>query len=107
MIAALTTPEIAGGSRPRDRRNYCARTLGRECGGYNTREGKKPASTCETLLTPGARAARGRWPNKPITGNRNGPQPLSRQTIRPPGRRLAVHAGGHRGEDRHRTTSRE
>jgi len=37
--------------------------LGRECGGYNTREGKKPASTCETLLAPGARAARGQWPN--------------------------------------------
>ena len=68
MIAALTTPQITGGSRPRDRRNYCARTLGRECGGYNTREGKKPASTCETLLAPGARAARGQWPNKPITG---------------------------------------
>ena len=42
--------------------------MGRECGGYNTRKGKKPASTCETLLAPGARAARGQRPNKPITG---------------------------------------
>jgi len=40
MIAA--TPLLAGGSRPRYRRNYYARTLCRECGGYNTREGKKP-----------------------------------------------------------------
>jgi hypothetical protein len=39
--------------------NYYARTLGRECGGYNTREGKKPASTCEMLLAPGARAVCG------------------------------------------------
>ena len=70
MIAdgANNTLKITGGSRPRDRRNYCARTLGRECGGYNTRKGKKPASTCETLLAPGTRAARGEWPNKPITG---------------------------------------
>src|SRR5215472_15606839 len=92
MLAALTTPQITGGSRPRDRRNYCARTLGRECGGYNTREGKKPASTCETLLAPGARAARGRWPNKPITGNRNEQLPLSRQAFRTARRRAAADA---------------
>src|SRR5215831_3203507 len=32
-----------GGNRPRYRRHYCARTLGRECGGKTPREGKKPA----------------------------------------------------------------
>jgi hypothetical protein len=31
-------------------------------------QGKKPASTCETLLAPGTRAVRGERPNKPITG---------------------------------------
>jgi hypothetical protein len=40
----------------------------RECGGYNTREGKKPARPCDALLAPGARADRGQWPSKPITG---------------------------------------
>jgi hypothetical protein len=32
------------------------------------REGKKPARPCDALLAPGARAARGQWASKPITG---------------------------------------
>jgi hypothetical protein len=27
---------------------------------------KKPARPCDALLAPGARAARGKWPSKPI-----------------------------------------
>ena len=60
---------IAHGREPPPRQaEFYARTLGRECGGYNTREGKKPARPCDALLAPGARAARGFWPSKPITG---------------------------------------
>jgi hypothetical protein len=41
ISVALETP--SGGNRPRHRRYYCARTLGRECGGYNTpRGGRSP-----------------------------------------------------------------
>ena len=107
MMTALQRHVTTGGSRPRDRRNCYARTLGRECGGYNTREGKKPASTCETLLAPGARAVRGQWPNKPITGTVNEQLPISRQALRPARRCVAEHACGHRGKNRHGSTSRK
>jgi hypothetical protein len=48
---------IRGGSRHRDRRIVLPR-LCRECGGYNTREGKKPAPSSGAFLAPGTSADR-------------------------------------------------
>jgi hypothetical protein len=67
--------------------------------------GKKPASP-ETFRAPGARAARGQRPRKPLR-NRNEQLPLPRQAPRPARRRVAFHAGGDRGKDRHGRAARK
>jgi len=48
---------IRGGNRPRNRRIVMP-GLRRECGGYNTREGKKPAPSSGAFLAPGTSADR-------------------------------------------------
>jgi hypothetical protein len=44
IVDGADNTETCGGNRLRNSwRYFCARNLSRECGGYNTRKGKKPA----------------------------------------------------------------
>src|SRR5215472_12267244 len=76
-LAPKTPSKVTGGNRPRDWRLsvVCAPVPGVQRIEHLAR-GKKLAPSCEAFSAPGARAVRGLWPEKPITGTRND---LSRQ----------------------------
>src|SRR5215471_5950954 len=96
---------IRGGSRPRNSRIVYA-GLCRECGGYNIREGKKPAPASGAFLAPGTSADR--WYGlESRTEDRHEQLPIPRPAVRPARGRVAVNAGGDRGEDCHGGTGRK
>ena len=62
MAAPKTPPSSQAGTAPEAGGIVLSAPLCRECSGYNTREGKKLAPSCEAFSAPGARADRGHGP---------------------------------------------
>src|SRR5258708_24364808 len=102
MMAAPKTPPISqAGTAPEAGGIVLSAPLCRECSGYNTREGKKLAPSCEAFSAPGARAVRGHGLES-RSGNPINDLPLSGPT--PPPARGGAPADAR--EDRDRTCHR-
>src|SRR5215472_12926947 len=104
MIAAPETPSITGGTATGERRY----TLG-PCAGSaaNTRpaRGIRPRVPVTRFWLPAPALFAG-MAQKANHRNRNEELPIPRPAVRPAFRRVAVHARGDQGENRHSSTGR-